>query len=323
EGTGTRTRLTATGAGPGGGPHVKVYDAATGQLKFSFFAFDPNFTGGVRVAVGDVNGDGVDDIVCAAGPGGGPAVKVFDGTDGHLLTSFFAYDPGFSGGVTVAAGDITGSGKADIVTGADAGGGPHVKVFDGTTGAVLDQFMAYDIGFTGGVRVACGDVNGDGLMDIVTGAGPGGGPHVQVFDEEPLLVHPVYYYPNGPTRAQLSSVFAFDQSYTGGVFVAAGDVTGDGKAELVVGQGQGIGAKVRVLNAIDGSVLAESAPFAGSFVLGARVAVTDPNEHGRAEVLAAPGPVGTKVKILDGATLAQQSEFTAYDPNFPGGVFVG
>src|SRR5262249_261172 len=55
------------GADAGGGPHVKVYDPITGNLKFSFYAYAANFTGGVRVAAGDINGDGIPDIVTAPG----------------------------------------------------------------------------------------------------------------------------------------------------------------------------------------------------------------------------------------------------------------
>src|SRR5207253_3017021 len=95
--------LVATGAGPGGGPQVVVSDH-TGRPLFQFFAFDPAFTGGVRVAVGDVNGDGVPDVICGAGPGGGPQVRVIDGHSRQELVSFFAFDAGFTGGVYVAAG---------------------------------------------------------------------------------------------------------------------------------------------------------------------------------------------------------------------------
>ena len=77
--------IFVTGADAGGGPDVKVFNARTGQLRFSFFAYDANFTGGVRVAAGDVNGDGVPDIICAAGPGGGPNVTIFDGQSGQML----------------------------------------------------------------------------------------------------------------------------------------------------------------------------------------------------------------------------------------------
>src|SRR5262249_44252934 len=81
----------AVGADVGGGPEVKVYDAVTNQLRSDFYAYDPSFSGGVRVAVGDVTGDGTPDIITAPGPSGGPNVKVFDGKTGALLQSFYAY----------------------------------------------------------------------------------------------------------------------------------------------------------------------------------------------------------------------------------------
>src|SRR6266487_4805471 len=157
----------------GGPPQVKVFDAATQQLRTSFLAFAPTFTGGVRVATGDVNGDGTPDIIAAAGAGAGPQVKVFDGKTLAVLSSFFAFATSFTGGVFVASGDVNGDGFADIITGAGAGGGPHVKVFNGKTEAVMQDFFAFDPGFTDAVRVASGDVNGDGFADIIAGAGAG------------------------------------------------------------------------------------------------------------------------------------------------------
>src|SRR5262245_22192729 len=108
--------LYATGADAGGGPHVVVYDAATGVVRFSFMAYSPAFVGGVRVAVGDVTGDGQDDIVTAAGPGGGPHVRVFDGQTGGLVREFMAYNVAVRCGVYVAVADVNGDGKGDIIT---------------------------------------------------------------------------------------------------------------------------------------------------------------------------------------------------------------
>ncbi|MFL5338898.1 MAG: TIGR03118 family protein [Gemmataceae bacterium] len=304
-----------------GTPEVKVYDALTGAIKFDFMPYAASFRGGVRVAIGDVTGDGIPDIVTAAGPGGGPHVEVFDGVTGNLLDSFFAYTPTFSGGVTVAVGDVNGDGRLDVVTGADAGGGPHVKVIDATKlaqvqangqiadGALLDSFFAYAATFTGGVRVATGDVNGDGKADIITGAGPGGGPHVRVFDATNL--------------AQLLSFFAFDTSYSGGVFVAGGDLDGDGKADLAVSQGVGTQAHLRTFSGLNAAQLGDIVPFANA-ANGARVAMADRDADGLADVIVgtASGGVAT-VKTFKGTTLALESSFTPFDPTFLGGVFVG
>src|SRR5262249_1388483 len=116
--------IYATGADAGGGPQVKVFDAATKTQLFDFFAYDPGFTGGVRLARGAVFNKGGMDIITGPGPGGGPDIHVYDGRNGQLRYSFMAFDVGFTGGVWVGGGDVNGDGYADIIVGADAGGGP-------------------------------------------------------------------------------------------------------------------------------------------------------------------------------------------------------
>src|SRR6185503_9481836 len=97
--------------------------------------------GGVRVAVGDVNGDGVLDVITVPGPGMEPVVGVFDGDTGKRLRtkvgSFLAFPPAFRGGLFVAAGDVNGDGKDDIIVGPDLRMSSLVRVFDGNTGNVL------------------------------------------------------------------------------------------------------------------------------------------------------------------------------------------
>ncbi|MCA9248444.1 MAG: hypothetical protein KDA42_15060, partial [Planctomycetales bacterium] len=150
----------------GGGPNVRTFDGTTGRPADDFEAYAPTFTGGVRVATGDVNRDGIPDIITGAGVNGNGHVKVFDGDTGAEVESFLAF-PGFTGGIFVAGGDVNNDGFDDIIVGADVGGGPSVIVFDGTdTSSVLRNFFAYDPGFSGGVRVAAGDVNNDGFDDI-------------------------------------------------------------------------------------------------------------------------------------------------------------
>jgi len=108
-------------------------------------------------------------------------IHVYDGRNGALIRQFFAYDPNFTGGCYVAAATFNHDGHADIIIGADAGGGPNVVSSAAPNNSQLYNFFAYDMRFTGGVRVGAGDTNGDGFADIACGAGPGGGPNVTVF----------------------------------------------------------------------------------------------------------------------------------------------
>ncbi len=313
-----RTNIFVTGADAGGGPHVKVF-AANGTLVAEFFAFDPRFTGGVRVAAGDVNGDGFPDVICAAGPGGGPNVIVISGRDHTPIFNFFAYYPAFTGGVYVAAGDVNGDGFADIVCGADAGGGPHVMVYSGRDTSPLTSFFAYDPAFTGGVRVSAGDVNGDGRAEIIAGAGAGGGPNVTV-----------YTYVGGAPR-MIQSYFAFDPAFTAGIFVGAGDVNGDRRADVIAGTGALTGVNfqlvsvpsVAVFNGADATQMSRFAVSAPPFAGATRVASTDLAGSGRASVIAVRGPGGSpEVGIFDGITGQLIDSFFAYDPNFTGGLYV-
>jgi len=78
--------------------HVKLIDGLTGAEFGSFFAYG-GYTGGVRVAVADVNGDGYEDIITASDLGA--HVKLFDGRSITEIRSFLSY-PSFTGGVFVA-----------------------------------------------------------------------------------------------------------------------------------------------------------------------------------------------------------------------------
>ena len=151
-----------TGTGPG----TRSAYAAFNPLGVAFTSFNGvygDFAGGVNVAVGDVNGDGFDDIVTGAGPGGGPHVKVFlRGRAERHDTKSAASTPTTrtsTAGSRSRSADVDGDGNDEIITGAGAGGGPHVRVFN-ASGAPVNGggFYAYDPNFPGGVNVAAGDL---------------------------------------------------------------------------------------------------------------------------------------------------------------------
>jgi SpoIID/LytB domain protein len=250
-----------TGADSGGGPHVAIYTADGSVVHSGWYAYGAGFTGGVRVAVCNLYGDGAPyEIVTAAGPGGAPHVRTFGSLGQPISPQFMAYDERFSGGVYVACGDVDGDGQDEIVTGAGAGGGPHVRVWESNGTPMGTGFFAYSPSFGGGVRVAVARLNGAGNPpSIITGAGPGGGPHVRVWTNTSLPVG--------------TGFFAYSPAFSGGVYVAGGDVTGDGVAELVTGAGESGLDHVRVMNANGDDVKPGYLAFQSGNDHGARVAV--------------------------------------------------
>jgi hypothetical protein len=337
--------IVALGSGPGGSSRVRIYNAKTGEYLTGFSAYSPHFQGGISVATGDVNGDGVTDIILGAGPGGGPHVMVVDGTrlgllkgDDHiadpsaLLQSFFVYDFEFRGGVTVAAGDVNGDGKADIIVGTGPGGAAHVRVISGANinqigidglpapSAMIANFFAYDENFRGGVKVAAGDVNGDGFVDVITAAGSDGGSHVKAFDGRLLTL-------SGPmaNNILLASFYAFDPNFRGGVNVAAGDFNGDGFAEFIVGAGPGGGSHVKVFSPFNlatpiASFMAFPSGVSGGVNIGYRARSGDASPL----LLAATGTgVASRLLAFAPPNFTAVANIEVFDPGFLGGVNVG
>ncbi len=187
-----------------GPPLIKIF-SSNGKLESSFYAFNKFYKGGLNVAVGDVNHDGFDEIIVATGRDAPATVKIFN-YRGQLISQFMPYGTNYMSGVTLSTGDIDGDGLVDIITGTRVGGGPQVRIFS-WRGHLKGQFFAYQKKFRGGVNVACGDLNGDGVDEIITGAGPGGGPHVRIFNSA------------GKVIAQF---FGYQKNFHGGVYVASG-----------------------------------------------------------------------------------------------------
>lgn len=298
--------LLVVGADAGGGPQIRVFAGNT--LRFTFNAYDAGFTGGVRVTVGDVTGDGVPEIVTAPGPGGGPDIHVYDSNTGQLIRQFFAYDPAFNGGVYTAIGDTNGDAYGDIICGADRGGGPNITIFSGKDGSRLNSFFAYNPLFAGGVRVAAGDVDGDGRGEIIVGAGAGAGPNIAVYRVDGSLVR---------------SFFAYDVRFNLGIYVSAGDVNEDGRADIVAGAGAGGGPNVTVFDGGSGAMLANFNAFESSSSSGVRVAAVNAFGKGRDVIYAVPGVGGTPSVRNFTLTGDQIDQFFAFDSLFRGGVFIG
>ncbi len=264
--------LTAVGSGAGETPALAAFNP-DGSVRFRL-ALDPaQFAGGVRVAVGDVDGDGAPDIVAAPGPGARPVVRVFSGVGGEELSATLAFEESFTGGLFVAAGDFDGDGAADVVVTPDQGGGPRVRVLGGRGGVLADFFGIDDPAFRGGARAAAGDIDGDGRDDLVVAAGFGGGPRVAVYGGTGVGA--------GDPRHVAGDFFAFEPGLRNGAYPATGDIDGDGRADLAFAAGPGGGPRVLALS---GARLLASGPDAAKADALANFFAGDPDSRTGARV---------------------------------------
>lgn len=310
-----------TGAGPGAGPRVRVFDR-TGKLVSDFYAFETSFHGGIFVATADTNDDGVDEIVVGAGAGRKPEVKIFT-KSGSRLATFTAYSGTFRGGVHVAGGDLNGDGADEIITGAGPGARPYVRVFQNQNGTFRTiktyDLIAYGSTFKGGVFIASFDSNGDDRDELITAPGAGGRSNLRIFSGV-----------NNKFTAIQSGLLAYSATFKGGTFLAGANITSGTALELITAPASAGRPNIqmfsyqgnRLRNANKG-FLAYSASFRG----GVAVAAADLDLDGTDEIITGAGPGTTpQVKAFryqNGSFKAVSSlNFLAFSKSFRGGVRV-
>ncbi|OWK46556.1 Flagellar hook-length control protein FliK [Fimbriiglobus ruber] len=279
---------------------------------------------------------GYSQFAVGADAGGSPTVESFNANQSQALAATTVFSSSFTGGVRVAAADFSNDGVADIVVGTGPGVANEVEILDGKTGAVLATFQPFESTFTGGVFVAVGDVNGDGVPDVIVTPDQTGGPVVAVYDGAKLLQG----LANGQTFGQPAQIDRFlgidDPNFRGGARAAVGDINGDGFGDVVVAAGFGGGPRIA---GFDGKSVASGAAnpvklfgdffaYEPTLTNGAYVAVGDINGDGHADIITGGGPGGgPRVTVFDGASLLTNvvktdADFFAGDVNNRGGVRV-
>lgn len=299
----------ASSAGWGGNPHVKTFDQDGNLTRGNFFAYDGNFRGGVSVALGDIDGDGQDEIVTGAGPGGGPHIRAFE-EDGREIANFFPFDQNFRGGVDVACGDVDSDGKDEIVASQKTNGQAWIKVYrNDSERSIVGEWNAF-AQVESGATVALGDVDGDRKDEVIVGAGPGGGPHIRIYEANGTL-KPLQF-------------FAFHPDYRGGVSVASGDADGDGFDEIGISQsGAGNQAWTKIYKYNNEHTILGEWKAYGDIPVSANLAMGDINGDGRAEIVTGAG-IGGEPHVLtfDASGNLLPTRFYVFDKAFVGGVDV-
>lgn len=290
-------------------PEVKIYNPRNLHLDSDFFAFDQSFKGGVNLAIGDLNGDGKEEIIAASRLGGGPQVRVFNKSGKFTGDSFFAFPQDYRGGISIAAGDVNGDKKDEIIVSQLTKSEPLVKVYRGDGKVLISQFFAFDKNFKGGVNVAAGDINGDKKDEIIVGSGKGGS-HVRVFDKSGKFLG--------------FDVFPFGKDFKGGVNVGVGDVDNDNKDEIAVSQASRGQAWVKVYKVNRTKyVFSNFLAYPGDFKGGATVAIGDVDGDGAGEIITGTGGGGgPQVRSFETDGKATKINFFPYDKGYKGGVAV-
>ena len=138
----------------------------------SFYAFDPQYQGGVTLADGDLDGNGDKELVVASAFGTTPNVTTwqFKSHDEgfKLISSYFAFDRAYMGGVSVTCLDENHDGREDVVTGSKEGVTPTVVVFDGGTSEVLQAFYQYN-DYPANIQVISRGIDVSSVKDSQTG----------------------------------------------------------------------------------------------------------------------------------------------------------
>lgn len=293
-------------------PLVKIYDINRGQYKEkrNFLAYEEAFQGGASIAIGDLGGDGVLEIITASGMTSRPQVKTFR-LSGSNITSFLAYAENMDKGVNVASGDLDGDGKDEIITAPKSGAGPHVRVFSGTGKPKFNLgFFAYNYDFHGGVNIVACDVDGDGKDEIITGPGPDSGPQVRVFKY------------NGMWTGQ--DFWPFSEADRGGVSVGCANVDGGQEEEIIMAIQSAGENLIKVYKANDEqTIVGFFSAWPEGTRTGINVAGGDVDNDRRDEVIASiAGAGGPQVKAFEAYGEEINPGFFAYEEDFRGGVNV-
>lgn len=285
---------------------LKIF--STKLLKVhDFEVMNDEFTGALAVETLDLGGDGQDEILLAYGEISQPYLKIFR-YDGTEINTWQPYPQGFTGEISVAAGDLDNDGKDEIITGAGAGGGPQVRIFNGFGETKFHKgFFAGDKDYRKGIKVAVGNVDNDLAKEIIVSLINEDQAEIKIFQRDGALKYP-------------SFKFDIDSGFEA-PFVKTLDLGNDGVEEVLVALGSGNSPLIKVFRK-DGSLINEYHAYHPAF--GGGVNFSPFNYNGQKLIATGSGfSGGPHVRFLDNTGQAKiETHFFPYESKLRKGLVI-
>lgn len=298
----------------GSNPIVRLF-TKDGKRVSQFSAYAKTFQGkGGTIAVGDIDGDGRSDILTGTSPGSVPLMRAFS-QRGKLLHQFAVYGAKARTGITIAVGDLNGDGKNEVLTTPGGKGRATIDLF--TFDPSRPWFTS--IGklnlkkvSTSGLSIATGDVDGNGVDELLVASTGKTVPRVSVYS----------YNATRKAFVLRKTFLAFSSRFRQGVFLAAGDVDGDGDDEIIASSGPGVRAELRVFDGkgfLTGRFFAAGSAYRG----GAYPSTADIDGDGKSEILTSSNRSGAANVFVFQRTEKNRYIFLRAFPAFPASVKSG
>ncbi|MFM7149388.1 MAG: FG-GAP repeat domain-containing protein [Gemmataceae bacterium] len=301
-----------------GGPNIVRIYTPTGQFLKQFTPFAPSMKGGVRVAAGDMTGDGIPELFCSLGNGGPPVVRIYDGANVYqptlplvMIRQLQVYPSGYAAGVNLTVGDVAGDGSLELITAPVYGGEANIRIINPNDGTLIKTISAFPAGNKQGLRIAVGDIDGTGKLEILAARARVSLPIINVLNAE--------------TGTVTNSLRVYG-NFTNGLFVAAGDANSDGKDEIFASQDAYAYPAVQIWD-VSGStpkLLRQVQAYTPQAVYGTRIwagALQATVPH--AQLVTSQGVDGpNRIKVFNSGNGKLQYAWDAFGPNMKAGLYV-
>lgn len=253
------------------GDFVRFLRADGSRVRNGFFVFDETQRGGTQIARIDMNSNGKAEILLVKGA----KLEVYR-DDGQLYMRQYPYTTQYRGELRIAIGDLDNNGYAEVFVAPSDGYALPIRVYTRYGSQIKRDWYPFGEQYVGGYSLAVGTLSSPFRNNLIIGAGVGSSPYVNVYN---------YLY------EKEGDWFAYERQFTGGVFVATGDIDGDGKDEVITGPGAGKGPRIKTFEG-DGTQISEFDAYSTFLTEGIRVRSADVDFDGVDDILGFSSGVG-------------------------------